>query len=157
MRSDDDVRGGGSESQLTITAAGDSALFHGSLDIRRLGGAGFASQRTVGTLVLNLSAFAGLELVIAAPDSDCKRYAITLKDEQPQVTADGRDASTVSWEADFSLCEKEVGRAKGVDGEILFLPWEKFRPTYRGRDWPAAGALDTSDIKRISFLMRRLV
>ncbi|KAK5675479.1 hypothetical protein LTS10_011923 [Elasticomyces elasticus] len=46
--SDDSVRGGKSSSHLNISAADSTARFYGHLDIKTLGGAGFASQKTSG-------------------------------------------------------------------------------------------------------------
>ncbi|KAK0861185.1 hypothetical protein LTR87_017041 [Friedmanniomyces endolithicus] len=46
--SDDTVRGGKSRSGLEVSADGSSARFYGCLDIKTLGGAGFASQKTTG-------------------------------------------------------------------------------------------------------------
>ncbi|KAK0366749.1 hypothetical protein LTR91_015073 [Friedmanniomyces endolithicus] len=46
--SDDTVRGGKSRSDLEVSAHGSSARFYGCLDIKTLGGAGFASQKATG-------------------------------------------------------------------------------------------------------------
>lgn len=47
-----------------------NARFHGHLDIKTLGGAGFASQRTVGEdKTWDLSGYAGIQLNIAKGDS----------------------------------------------------------------------------------------
>ena len=60
-----------------------NARFYGELDIKTLGGAGFASQRTVGDdSNWDLSGFAGIQLDIAKGDSEsilkrsCKRIDI---------------------------------------------------------------------------------
>jgi hypothetical protein len=78
--SDDRVRGGSSYSKLSCSSQSPIAEFHGNLDIKTLGGAGFASQRTTGEDRLwDLSGYDGLELDIAA--SDAKQYTVILKDE----------------------------------------------------------------------------
>lgn len=67
--SDDRVRGGKSQSYLD---ASDKKIgrFYGNLDIKTLGGAGFASQRTTGDdREYDLSKYAGIELRIAKGDS----------------------------------------------------------------------------------------
>ncbi|RXG42141.1 hypothetical protein VDGE_30706 [Verticillium dahliae] len=96
--SDDRVRGGRSQSYLRCQNVGP-AEFHGHLDIMALGGAGFASQRTVGSLDLDLSSYEGLSISIN--HSDGKKYTLTLKDEILPRRPDGREQSTVSWEFDF--------------------------------------------------------
>jgi hypothetical protein len=59
---------------------------------------------------------------------------------------DGREQSSVSWEVDFR---------PGDDGGIVWLPWEEFRATYRGREKNDAEPLRTAHVKRISLMMRR--
>lgn len=141
--SDDRVRGGRSESHLHCLSS-HQAQFCGHLDITALGGAGFASQRTADVLDLDLSRHSGITIDIA--DGDGKRYTLTLKDEILPRRDDGRDRSSVSWEFDF---EGDVGQVK--------IPWESFKPTYRGRPKPDAKPLDLENIKRVSFMMRRFV
>ncbi|OHE94522.1 complex I intermediate-associated protein 30 [Colletotrichum orchidophilum] len=138
--SDDRVRGGKSQSHLHCESP-EKAEFFGDLDITALGGAGFASQRTLGTLELDLSQYDGL--VVKVLKSDSKKYTLTIKDELLPPREDGRDQSTISWEFDFV---PEAGEVK--------IPWEHFKPTYRGRDKPDVKPLDVTNIKRISFMMR---
>ncbi|CCF43335.1 complex I intermediate-associated protein 30 [Colletotrichum higginsianum] len=138
--SDDRVRGGKSQSHLHCESP-ETAKFFGNLDITALGGAGFASQRTLGTLHLDLSQFDGLVLKVL--QSDSKKYTLTIKDEILPPREDGRDQSTISWEYDF---------VPGT-GEVK-ISWDDFKPTYRGRPKPDAELLDVSNIKRISFMMR---
>ncbi|KAL6404709.1 hypothetical protein AUP68_11537 [Ilyonectria robusta] len=141
--SDDRVRGGSSTSYLTVTDP-ERACFHGHLDTKTLGGAGFASQRTVGVLALDLSGYAGLVLSLGGGGSGHK-YTLTLKDTIPGDRGDGRDQAGISWETDFE--------APSEGGDVL-LPWDKFRATYRGRDKPDAEPLDLSSIKRVSLMLR---
>ncbi|KZL64708.1 complex i intermediate-associated protein 30 [Colletotrichum incanum] len=138
--SDDRVRGGKSQSHLHCESP-EKARFFGNLDITALGGAGFASQRTLGTLHLDLSQYDGL--VIKVLQSDSKKYTLTIKDEILPPREDGRDQSTISWEYDFV---SEAGEIK--------IPWDNLKPTYRGRPKTDAKPLDVSNIKRISFMMR---
>ncbi|OLN85150.1 Uncharacterized protein C9E9.15-like protein 2, partial [Colletotrichum chlorophyti] len=138
--SDDRVRGGKSQSHLHCESP-ERAEFFGNLDITTLGGAGFASQRTVGILHLDLKDYDGL--VIRVLKSDSKKYTLTIKDEILPPREDGRDQSTISWEYDF------VPEA----GDVKIL-WDDLKPTYRGRPKPEAKPLDVSSIKRISFMMR---
>ncbi|KPM42592.1 hypothetical protein AK830_g4021 [Neonectria ditissima] len=141
--SDDRVRGGSSISYLTVTDP-ERARFHGHLDTKTLGGAGFASQRTVGELALDLSGYAGLVLALGGGASG-HRYTLTLKDAIPGDRGDGRDQAGLSWETDF-----EAPR----EGGDVPLPWDKFRATYRGRDKEDAEPLDLTSIKRVSLMMR---
>jgi hypothetical protein len=93
--SDDRVRGGSSQSYLDIS--GKTATFHGNLDIKTLGGAGFASQRTLtDTQVWDLSAYDGIHLALGKTDG--KKYTFVIKDEVLPVDEGGRETSTVSWE-----------------------------------------------------------
>ncbi|KAI5467666.1 complex I intermediate-associated protein 30-domain-containing protein [Mariannaea sp. PMI_226] len=141
--SDDRVRGGSSTSFLTVTSP-ESARFHGHLDTTTLGGAGFASQRTVGELELDLSAYQGLSLSLEGGASGHK-FTLTIKDTIPGDRGDGRDQAGVSWEADFE---------PPAEGGDIELPWGKFRATYRGRDLKDPKPLDLKSIKRVSLMMR---
>lgn len=148
------MRGGRSQSYLTVPpghpASGTSgsaaqAEFSGHLDITALGGAGFASQRTVDEFPpLDLSDCDALVLDVASGDG--KKYTVTLKDEVLPRRPDGRDQSTVSWEYDF---------VAGLDPAKVVIPFRDFQPTYRGRPKPDAQPLDLSSVKRVSFMMRR--
>ncbi|KUI53092.1 hypothetical protein VP1G_00418 [Cytospora mali] len=163
--SDDRVRGGKSQSYLTVIAddaernpgGGSRAEFSGHLDITALGGAGFASQRTVDDAVppWDLSGYDTLVLDVARGDG--KKYTVTLKDEVLPRGPDGREQSTVSWEYDFV-----VGGADGQQGggdpaagsHRVVIPFRDLRPTYRGRPKPDAKPLDWTDVKRFTFMMR---
>ncbi|KAF5502118.1 Uncharacterized protein CGCA056_v014476 [Colletotrichum aenigma] len=138
--SDDRVRGGKSQSHMHCESP-EKARFFGHLDITTLGAAGFASQRTLGTLHLDLRQYDGF--VIRILQSDSKKYTLTVKDEILPPRDDGRDQSTISWEYDF-VCDT---------GDVKIL-WSDFKPTYRGKPKLDAKPLDLSSIKRISFMMR---
>lgn len=137
---DDRVRGGKSQSYLDCSS-GSKALFHGDLDIKTLGGAGFASQRTVDDLSWDLTKYDGLYVKVGK--SDGKKYTLTLKNEVLPKRTDGREQSTLSWEYDFV----------GNDAE-LFIPWDDFKPTYRGKPKSDGEPLDLGTIRRISIMMR---
>lgn len=83
-----------------------------------------------------------------------KRYALTLKDEMPGRRDDGRERSTVSWEAAF---QPSTAPAETADRRVVLLRWDDFVPTYRGREKRDARPLDPSAIKRIGLMMRRCV
>ncbi|VUC27493.1 unnamed protein product [Clonostachys rosea] len=169
VASDDRVRGGSSVSRLAVSDDGRAATFTGHLDTSTLGGAGFASQRTRGTLHQDLSEYDGLLITVTGGDS--KRYAVTLKDEIPGRRDDGRDLSGVSWEADFALSSGGEGTnessyvnqqtststtASVTDDRQVYLPWGQFKATYRGRPKPDAEPLDLTDIKRFGIMMRSI-
>jgi hypothetical protein len=150
---DDRVRGGKSISHLDISDPRVCATFSGNLDIKTLGGAGFASQRTVPELFapgLDLSDYDSLVIDVHASASDDKTYTLILKDTEalPQ-RPDGREQSTVSWEHDFCLARSSGG--------CLVMRFEDFKPTYRGRPKPGAEPLDLSRIVAMSIMMRRYV
>ncbi|KAJ5111126.1 hypothetical protein N7532_001661 [Penicillium argentinense] len=141
--SDDRVRGGSSHSTLTCSSASLVARFHGYLDIKTLGGAGFASQRTTGEdRTWNLSRYDGLELVIDRADG--KLYTLNLKDEILPKRPDGREQSSISWEFNF--------RAEGQKN--IFVKWGDFKPTCRGKEKNDAEPLDLKNIKRFGIMVR---
>lgn len=122
---------------------GSTACFHGNLDIKTLGGAGFASQRTTGDdRSWDLSAYDGIHLDVGKDDG--KRYTITLKDEILPLTSDGREQSTISYEYDFSA----------TGNYSVFVPWSELKPTYRGKEKSDASPLNKESVKRWSFMMR---
>ncbi|KAH6610660.1 hypothetical protein Trco_000680 [Trichoderma cornu-damae] len=148
VTSDDRVRGGASQSHLFVINP-EKARFYGHLDTNALGGAGFASQHSLGVLDWDLSGYeAGV--VVAVAQADGKRYALTLKDEIPPPRDDGREEAGVSWEAEFAV------RQDGSDLDLkhVYLPWSAFKPTYRGRPKPDAKPLDLSSVKRVGLMMR---
>ncbi|OQD71325.1 hypothetical protein PENPOL_c001G06087 [Penicillium polonicum] len=140
--SDDRVRGGSSVSNLEPTAEG--VLFHGNLDIETLGGAGFASQRTVGNeQIWDLTGHDGIELHIVPLDGN--RYTFSLTDEIPQQRPEGREQSALVWEYDF--CASETGHE-------VRLSWKDLKPTYRGKPVEDARPLDLSHIRRFRIMIR---
>ncbi|KAI9845328.1 MAG: hypothetical protein M1837_004950 [Sclerophora amabilis] len=151
--SDDRVRGGKSQSFLDCDSSDGVARFYGNLDIKTLGGAGFASQRTTGEdRSWDLSRFDGIELEITKSDAQAdKQFTLILKDELlPRNPEDGREQSTISYEYDFK--PEEI--RKSVSSVKLFIPWDHLKATYRGREKKDAPTLNKSDIKRVSLMMR---
>lgn len=144
MNSDDRVRGGSSFSELSCSPTDPVAIFRGNLDIKTLGGAGFASQRTTGDeRSWDMSDSEGILLDLG--ECDKKRYTLTLKDEILPKSPNGREQSTVTWEYDFQPTKDEK----------VYVRWNDFKPTYRGREKADAEPLNLKDIKRISLMMRR--
>lgn len=146
--SDDRVRGGKSQSYLDTT--GSSAHFHGTLDIKTLGGAGFASQRTTSEdKTWDLSSYDGIKLDLGK--SDGKRYTFILKDELlPKNPGNGREQATTSYEYDFNLSENSAL----AESSFTLVKWDQFTPTYRGKEKKDAPKLDKKNIKRFSIMMR---
>lgn len=142
-----------------MIAGGSRAEFSGHLDITALGGAGFASQRTPdGAPGWDLSGRGTLVLDVARADG--REYTVTLKDEVLPKRPDGREQSTVSWEYDFVVAAGACGGdddGSSSGSHRVVIPFEDFKPTYRGKPKPDAEPLDLTDVKRFSFMMRRLV
>ena len=106
-------------------------------------------------------------------DGDGKLYTLVLKaGEQPHGNgrADGKAKAGVSWEAVFcappasSLSSppplfKEssdivTGRRED-EGTKIFVPWDDFKATYRGKEVKEGGGkLETGDVRRLGFMMR---
>lgn len=141
--SDDRVRGGSSVSELVPST--DGVFFRGNLDIETLGGAGFASQRTIGQEdIWDLTGNDGIELDVIPSDGKC--YTFSLTDEIPEQRRDGREQSTLVWEYDF--CVSPVGA-------IVRIHWKDLRATYRGRQVEEARPMDLSRIRRFRVMARR--
>ena len=155
-------------SQSYLDCSASSAHFHGELDIKTLGGAGFASQRTTGEdRTWDLTGYDGIELKIGKADcmaivafprstqlSGCaaKRYTFILKDDiLPKDPDTGREQSAISYEYDFS---PSSSGARSSDSTI-FIPWSSLKATYRGREKEDAPKLELDSVKRFSIMMRR--
>ncbi|KAL8975072.1 MAG: hypothetical protein Q9197_000708 [Variospora fuerteventurae] len=166
--SDDCVRGGCSRSSLSALP-NNCAVFEGHLDIKALGGAGFASQlqstipdpdkegNTTGDATWDLSPYDGIEIDVIAGDG--KTYTLILKDEIPGETRDdGRERAGTSWEAEFPLSKSGKHKdGKAEEREIVWVPWSALKPTYRGKEKQDAGKLKLGEIRRLGFMMRRYV
>ncbi|BFZ62966.1 hypothetical protein YB2330_004078 [Saitoella coloradoensis] len=144
--SDDRVRGGSSQSYLEPSSDLTKATFRGHLDTQTLGGAGFASQRTTSTdKTWDASPYDGIELILARGDG--KRYTLVIKTDLPAKRPDGRDESTVSYEYTFLAHDSK-------EEQVIFIPWDAFKPYYRGKPKGDAANLDLKAIKRWSFMCR---
>ncbi|KAL2827844.1 complex I intermediate-associated protein 30-domain-containing protein [Aspergillus cavernicola] len=152
--SDDRVRGGSSYSKILPSPNKHTAKFEGNLDITTLDGAGFASQHITGDHTRwDLSAADGLELDLGISESDGKLYTLILKDEILPARPDGRERSSLSWEADFRAsagCKTTEQKNK----KKVIIKWEGLRPTYRGKEVKGAHALDLKSVRRLSIMMR---
>ncbi|KAJ4296572.1 hypothetical protein N0V90_006618 [Kalmusia sp. IMI 367209] len=139
-----------SDDRSYLDVTDSSARFHGHLDIKTLGGAGFASQRTTAEdNTWNLSDYDGI--LIDLGKSDGKSYTFILKDELlPKNPDNGREQATISWEYDFALSQD----ATQAESSFVFVPWKELKPTYRGKEKKGAGELDAKNIKRFSIMMR---
>lgn len=83
-----------------------------------------------------------------------KRYTFILKDEVLQPDPEtGREQATISWEVDFDLPPQTI--PGDAYNEAVFIPFESFNPTYRGRVKKDAKPLDVKSIRRMSIMMRR--
>lgn len=140
-----------------MTCNSNKATFFGTLDTKTLGGAGFASQRTASdTATWDLSAFDGIELQVDAKHSDDKQYTLIFKDHLPDSDRrDAREQSSLSWEADFAVRCTSRSAADHDDLVSVFLPWEDFKPTYRGKEQKSKHGPALGSIKRVSIMMRR--
>lgn len=141
------------------------------MDIKTLGGAGFASQRTTGEdREWDLSEYAGIQICIEKGDSAYtslsprqiyhaeatleKRYTFNLKDELlPPDPTTGREQSSVSYECDFELPPQ--GQPGHAYDKSVFIPWSSFNATYRGKPKKDAEPINLKKIKRVSIMMRR--
>jgi hypothetical protein len=136
--SNDSIRGGSSYSKLSTS--GDLVIFSGHLDIKTLGGAGFASQRTSSELDLDLSAYDGIELVLGS--SDGKKYTFVLKDD------DG-EANSINWQVDFQVSSFDSGE------KTVNFSWWEFNPIFKGKEAEGVEDFKKHDVKRMGFMFRR--
>lgn len=136
-----------------MKCASGHAQFYGNLDIKTLGGAGFASQRTAAEdLRWNLSDYDGIQMEIAG--ADLKRYTLILKSELlPKNPDNGREQATTAYEYDFTVSMEE----EEVNTLIMKVPWSHLKATYRGREMKDAPPLNRKSIKQMSLMNRRSV
>ena len=75
-----------------------------------------------------------------------RRYTFILKDDRPPPdSASDREKSTLVFECDFELPpDDETDKS---DGKIVFMPWDAFNATYRGKVKKDAEPLDLKNIK----------
>lgn len=80
-----------------------------------------------------------------------------MKDELlPPNPENGREQSTISWEFDFSKKDSHVCHDEH-HYNYLSIPWDAFKPTYRGKPKADTKPLAKDNIKRVSMMMRRYV
>lgn len=132
------------------------------LDIEALGGAGFASQRTVGDdrrpPHWDLSSYHGIEISLDPSESDSKVYTLILKDViLPPDPRSGREQATTSWEYEFSAKDCQPNQCDGLSKLNLLVPWKSLKPTYRGKPINDTKELDLSNILRFGIMTRRFV
>lgn len=133
----DQVRGGSSQSHMTVIQKNDrrntrgEIEFSGFLDTLTLGGAGFASQAYENSFQVPLTraAFSGLRLVVRRPvpegspteepipgggKAPVSMFNLNLKTEKPARRQDGRRESSIVWEWNFELPGNQTsGSAQG--------------------------------------------
>ena len=85
-----------------------------------------------------------------------------LKDaENSQRERDGREKTGFSWEAEFRAND-ELKKAHGGNyaeteekgAQEVYLPWEDFKPTFRGRESKGEEKLDRRNITLVGIMMR---
>ncbi|KAJ3014916.1 hypothetical protein HKX48_004891 [Thoreauomyces humboldtii] len=114
------VRGGQSVSRLHVTTTGN-VVFSGHLDITSLGGAGFASQRTLESH-WDLRGFDGLKIQTVPSSGPEMWYSLNIYTSARDNSEPGA-SSRVNWKFSFSA------------GEELVSPrWAEFKPNYRGKE-----------------------
>ena len=158
----DTVMGGRSHAHAGFTESG-SLCVHGNLSLENNGG--FASVRTRHRL--HFAGFHGFRLRVAG---DGKRYCLRIK------TMSGEELHPFSYEACFDtspLPASTVGHQEkaemdrfdppnsqlqhqlsGTTGEWVDVPFDLFKPVYRGRKVPDAPPLDPSDIGDIALMIK---
>ncbi|GFZ43214.1 hypothetical protein JCM24511_00933 [Saitozyma sp. JCM 24511] len=179
---DDRVRGGSSRSHLDpveVDLRGEStkaARFWGTLDIKTLGGAGFASQRYIfGPRPLSLprNEFTGICLSVL-PDKQSHiiapavspshagtqptHFTLVLKttirpEPNPPKVPPSPEPASLSYEATFS----SPSSLSSSPTEVC-LEWLDFKVTYRGREVPRSDPrhepLDPSGVYEMSLMCR---
>lgn len=77
----------------------------------------------------------------------------TLLPPSPET---GKEQSTISWEYDFTLSSEssEVGDEKTSAESTIYIPFDKFEPTFRGKPQKDVQGLATGSIKRFSIMNR---
>lgn len=88
------------------------------------------------------------------PTTAEKRYTFNLKDELlPKDKETGREQSSISYECDFELPpQTEPGHTYS---KTVFIPWDSFTPTFRGKVKKDAKPINLKKVKRLSIMMRR--
>lgn len=152
---DDRIRGGSSTSHLTLPSDSSSAVgvrFYGHLDTSTLGGAGFASRAYRRPVPLPSSEYDGLRIRYRPNQPEKGRpneFTIILKTILAGTRPDGRRESTTSYEYSFDSSSASSSSIHHLD-----MPFDEFKPFYRGRPQSDAPALDPAEIKELSIMCR---
>lgn len=126
----DGVMGGLSQSNIKFTDD-STAVFSGNLSLENYGG--FASTRTK-PMSFELAGFSGILLRVRG---DGRKYQFRIR------TDDAFDG--VAYRLEF---ETEVKKWKEI-----YLPFDEFRPSFRGRILSDVEPLDPSKVKQVGFLV----
>ncbi|KAI9363481.1 complex I intermediate-associated protein 30-domain-containing protein [Zopfochytrium polystomum] len=149
---DDRVRGGASVSTLTAVDGGVAAVFQGTLNTTALGGAGFASQRSLAEAgrPWNLTGYSGIEIVVL--DADDRTYAFNLMNAVGQTFPNGTVQSSVEYK--YSFNKTTAAFAPSASGFAVHrAPFSAFPATARGRVVPGAAPLDVAAIAAVSVMI----
>jgi hypothetical protein len=83
--------------------------------------------------------------------TDDRTYTFILKDELlPREPVTGREQSTVSYEVDFKVEERD----RFHDSKVFYFKIDELVPNYRGRKKEDAQPLETRAVRRFSIMMR---
>ncbi|TPX42504.1 hypothetical protein SeLEV6574_g05569 [Synchytrium endobioticum] len=130
---------------MRIVNDGGVAIFSGNLDVKALGGAGFASQRS--TLLppgqfYDVSGYNAIAIHILRGDG--REYAFNIKNIEGERTPDGRVNSSIEYKTTFQTVKDQEG--------LYITKFRDFKPYYRGRPAEDAKPLDTSKITSFSIM-----
>ena len=97
-------------------------------------------------------------------------YTFILRDEEPREREDGRRRAGLNWEVEIWVGggDEVVGEGKDGGGEggagegrvlggKVWVPWEAFRATYRGREVEGSRGLRREGVRGVGVMMRRYV
>lgn len=92
-------------------------------------------------------------------------YTFILKDEETLgKREDGREKAGISWEVEFKAGQRkeegdgnETSKKEKSASTKVWVPWEDFKATYRGKEKEDAGKLKTGKVRRVGIMMRRYV
>ncbi|TPX45496.1 hypothetical protein SeLEV6574_g03826 [Synchytrium endobioticum] len=95
---------------MRIVNDGGVAIFSGNLDVKALGGAGFASQRS--TLLppgqfYDVSGYNAIAIHILRGDG--REYAFNIKNIEGERTPDGRVNSSIEYKTTFQTVKNQEG------------------------------------------------
>jgi len=101
-----------------------------------------------------LSAYDGIEVVVG--NGDGKVYTLILKDElASEKRDDGREKAGVNWEVEFRAGKKDEEEVERSSSTTVWVPWDEFKATYRGKEKKNARDLNKGEVRRVGIMMRR--